>query len=65
MFVLTIADDGADPDVTAPLLVARATPVVVRRVVGLLLANLEGNLASHGRPRTRAPAVVLRPVPDP
>jgi hypothetical protein len=65
MFVLTIADDGADPDVTAPLLVARADGPLIRRVLGLVLADLEGSPASRRRRRIRPPTVTLRPVPDP
>jgi hypothetical protein len=65
MFVLTIADDGADPDITAPLLVARADGATIRRVVRLVLADLAGNPASRRRVRTRPSTVPLRPVPDP
>jgi hypothetical protein len=40
MFVLTIADEGADPEQTPPLLVTRTDGSTVRPVLGLVLDHL-------------------------
>ena len=64
MFVLSIADADHDPDVAAPLLVARADGRCINEVIALVLSHLATSGPDTARPSRRRGVLPLRSIPD-